>query len=156
MLRNCWIWRSVSLGNAHFPSNACKTMPSSSSPRDMSLSSATAFRTFNNLFSMRTPVCTRSTTGSRCDMCTIVPEYKPEGPQPDEHLWKGLNVRDRRCHDRGACAVDRQWARLPCKVYRLDLATGRKELWKKLMPAHSAGVTRGVSLYLRGMKRDAR
>jgi eukaryotic-like serine/threonine-protein kinase len=29
---------------------------------------------------------------------------------------------------------------LPAKVYRLDVATGRRELWKALMPADSAGV----------------
>jgi Tol biopolymer transport system component len=29
---------------------------------------------------------------------------------------------------------------LPAKVYRLDVTTGRKELWKELMPADAAGV----------------
>jgi len=31
-------------------------------------------------------------------------------------------------------------AELPARVYRLDLATGRKQLWKELMPADPAGV----------------
>jgi eukaryotic-like serine/threonine-protein kinase len=31
---------------------------------------------------------------------------------------------------------------LPAKVYRLDLSTGRKTLWKELMPSDSAGVSR--------------
>ncbi|HME05654.1 MAG TPA: protein kinase, partial [Bryobacteraceae bacterium] len=31
---------------------------------------------------------------------------------------------------------------LPAKVYRLDLATGHKTLWKELMPSDSAGVSR--------------
>jgi len=30
---------------------------------------------------------------------------------------------------------------LPAKVYRLDLATGQKQLWRELMPADTAGVT---------------
>ena len=29
---------------------------------------------------------------------------------------------------------------LPAKVYQLEIATGRKQLWKELMPADSAGV----------------
>jgi serine/threonine protein kinase len=29
---------------------------------------------------------------------------------------------------------------LPAKVYRLDVATGKKELWKELMPADAAGI----------------
>ena len=31
---------------------------------------------------------------------------------------------------------------LPAKVYRLDLSTGHKILWKDLMPSDSAGVSR--------------
>ena len=31
---------------------------------------------------------------------------------------------------------------LPAKVYRLDLSTGHKTLWKELMPSDSAGVSR--------------
>ncbi|MGH9316893.1 MAG: TolB family protein, partial [Thermoanaerobaculia bacterium] len=30
---------------------------------------------------------------------------------------------------------------LPAKVYRMDVATGLKELWRELMPSDSAGVT---------------
>jgi hypothetical protein len=29
---------------------------------------------------------------------------------------------------------------LPLKVYRLDVATGRKDLWKTLMPSDAAGI----------------
>ncbi len=35
---------------------------------------------------------------------------------------------------------------LPAKVYRLDVATGRKELWRELMPADPAGVSNIVPL----------
>ena len=31
-------------------------------------------------------------------------------------------------------------AELPAKVYRVDLATGRKEFWKEFMPSDPAGV----------------
>jgi len=31
---------------------------------------------------------------------------------------------------------------LPAKIWRLDLATGKRKLWKELMPADTAGVTR--------------
>src|SRR5271157_285088 len=53
------------------PSKACRTIPSSRSPRVISFSSATALSTFNKRFSIRTPVWTRSTTtGSRfCCTC---------------------------------------------------------------------------------------
>jgi len=30
---------------------------------------------------------------------------------------------------------------LPAKVYRLDVSTGRRELWRELMPSDPAGVT---------------
>ena len=30
---------------------------------------------------------------------------------------------------------------LPANVYRLDLATGQKQLWKALVPADTAGIT---------------
>lgn len=29
---------------------------------------------------------------------------------------------------------------MPAKVYRLEMATGRRELWKQLMPSDPAGV----------------
>src|SRR6185369_7656128 len=45
-----------------FPSKACRTMPSRRSPSERSRSSARAFSTFRRRFSMRTPVCVRSTT----------------------------------------------------------------------------------------------
>ena len=31
-------------------------------------------------------------------------------------------------------------AELPAKVFRFDIATGRKELWRTLMPADAAGI----------------
>ena len=34
----------------------------------------------------------------------------------------------------------RKRAELPCRVYRLDLESGKRELWKELMPADPAGV----------------
>src|SRR5487761_193664 len=51
----------LSRPNGHLPSNACSTMPSSKSPSVKSWYSAKALRTFSRRFSMRTPVCTRST-----------------------------------------------------------------------------------------------
>jgi len=35
---------------------------------------------------------------------------------------------------------------MPAKVYLLDVATGRKELWRELIPADSAGVTQVASV----------
>jgi Tol biopolymer transport system component len=35
---------------------------------------------------------------------------------------------------------------MPTKVIRLDIATGRRELWKELVPADSAGVTEVASV----------
>jgi hypothetical protein len=46
--------------------------------------------------------------------------------QVERRLWCGHNVYKR--------------AELPAKVYRVDLATGRKEFWKEFMPADPAGV----------------
>src|SRR5580698_6767209 len=55
------------------PSKACRTMPSRTSPRLMSWYSAKAFRTLRIRFSMRTPVCTRSTRS--LESSTMVPVY---------------------------------------------------------------------------------
>lgn len=52
---------SVSSPNGDLPSKLCRTIPSSRSPRLISRWVARAFRTFRMRFSMRTPVCTRST-----------------------------------------------------------------------------------------------
>src|SRR5258706_1603959 len=62
--------------NGVLQSKACSTMPSSRSPRVMSWYSAKAFRTLSSRFSIRTPVCTRSTSsfGSSV-MCTNVSQY---------------------------------------------------------------------------------
>src|SRR5271169_6261069 len=62
--------------NGIFPSKAWRTMPSKRSPRLMSWYSAKAFRTLSRRFSMRTPVCTRSTSSFESSiMCTNVPQY---------------------------------------------------------------------------------
>src|ERR1017187_3078442 len=53
------------------PSKACSTMPSSRSPSVRSFSSASPLRTFSRRFSMRTPVCTRSTTMG-CSSCSFM------------------------------------------------------------------------------------
>src|SRR5262245_9235470 len=52
---------SVSGEKGAFPSKAWRTIPSRRSPSVRSLSSASAFRTFTSRFSMRAPICTRST-----------------------------------------------------------------------------------------------
>ena len=35
---------------------------------------------------------------------------------------------------------------VPAKAYRVDVATGRAELWKELMPSDAAGVTDIVAI----------
>src|SRR5450755_1319943 len=63
--------------NGVLPSKACSTMPSSTSPSVMSWYSAKAFSTLRIRFSMRTPVCTRSTSRlGPSFMCTNVPWYQ--------------------------------------------------------------------------------
>jgi hypothetical protein len=42
----------------------------------------------------------------------------------------------------------RRFEGLPTKVYRVDLQTGRRELWKEFLPANSTGVTDIESIYL--------
>src|ERR1700678_3831242 len=86
--------------NGVFPSKACSTMPSSTSPKVRSWYSAKAFSTFKIRFSMRTPVCTRSTT-SFCSSTirTNVPRYigmcnANSSPASTEH-------------DEAACALSR-------------------------------------------------
>src|SRR6201996_892472 len=76
---NCSISFSVFSLNGTLPSKACRMIPSSRSPSVMSFCSATAFNTFKSRFSMRTPVCTRSTsTNSRSCFPAIrlVPMYQ--------------------------------------------------------------------------------
>ena len=34
----------------------------------------------------------------------------------------------------------RRWDEMPARVFRLDLGTGRRELWKQIMPADHTGV----------------
>ena len=34
----------------------------------------------------------------------------------------------------------RRWDEIPARVFRLDLGTGRRELWKQIMPADHTGV----------------
>jgi Tol biopolymer transport system component len=50
------------------------------------------------------------------------------------------DIPDRWTPDSRALFVHRR-DELPVKVYRLDVATGAKELWKELIPADAAGVT---------------
>ena len=40
----------------------------------------------------------------------------------------------------------RRWDEMPARVFRLDLETGRRELWKQIMPADHTGVVqiRGI------------
>src|SRR5207244_12595171 len=40
------------------------------------------------------------------------------------------------------------WRELPLKVYRLDLATGRKELCKGVMPSDAAGIRAFPQIFL--------
>ncbi len=43
--------------------------------------------------------------------------------------------------DGGALYV-RRWDEMPARVFRLDLGTGRRELWKQIMPADHTGVVK--------------
>jgi hypothetical protein len=36
----------------------------------------------------------------------------------------------------------RRWDEIPARVFRLDLGTGRRELWKQIMPADHTGVVK--------------
>src|SRR5437588_2235387 len=68
--------RSDSSLKGHLPSKACSTIPSSKSPSVRSWYSAKPFSTLSRRFSMRTPVCTRSTT-RRSSICVfMVPMYQ--------------------------------------------------------------------------------
>jgi serine/threonine protein kinase len=62
-----------------------------------------------------------------------------EEPNPFPGTRPG-DIPDRWTADGHARYVHRR-DELPVKVYLLDVATGRKELWKELIPADSAGVT---------------
>src|SRR5437762_6799955 len=70
------------------PSKACSTIPSSKSPRVMSFNSANAFSTFRMRFSIRTPVCTRSTSTCRAAPVLMVPMY-----QDNLYQSNGLDAR---------------------------------------------------------------
>src|SRR5262245_57932566 len=75
---------SVSRLKGALPSKAWRTMPSSRSPRVMSLDSARPFRTLRMRFSSRTPVCTRWTVtvlgiaaaSLRCYLGTKISKYQ--------------------------------------------------------------------------------
>src|SRR5690606_39528282 len=74
--------------NGLLPSNACRMMPSSKSPIDVSWYSARALSTFTMRFSSRTPVCIRSTCfaisiSSFCYIGTFVHKYD-EKVAPEE------------------------------------------------------------------------
>ncbi len=76
------------------------------------------------------------------------------GVDPDRKVWiypvqggeprqvPGLTAGDLplRWHADGRSLFVGRLGEMPAKVYRLDLATGRKELWKELMPADPGGV----------------
>jgi eukaryotic-like serine/threonine-protein kinase len=55
------------------------------------------------------------------------------------------DIPDRWTSDGRAVYIHRR-DQMPVKVYLLDIATGRKELWKELIPADSAGVTQVSSV----------
>ena len=61
MRRSFLTWLNVLVLNADFPSRACRVTPSSRSPNERSRYSASAFSVLTNRFSIRTPICTRST-----------------------------------------------------------------------------------------------
>src|SRR6476646_11321269 len=61
MPRSFLTWRNVLVLNADFPSRACRVTPSSRSPNERSRYSASALSVLTNRFSIRTPLCTRST-----------------------------------------------------------------------------------------------
>src|SRR5215470_13010052 len=76
----------------HFPSKACSTMPSNKSPKVMSWYSAKPFSTLSRRFSMRTPVCTRST--SRGSFVVImVPMYRGNYPAHKVSLFEKCKLR---------------------------------------------------------------
>jgi Tol biopolymer transport system component len=55
------------------------------------------------------------------------------------------DIADRWTSDGRAVYVHRR-DEMPAKVYLVDVATGRKELWKELIPADAAGVTQASSV----------
>ncbi len=63
-------------------------------------------------------------------------------------LIPGLDAQDAvaRVSADGRSIFVRRRAEVPMKVYRLELATGRKELWQTLMPGDGAGVSNLIPL----------
>jgi hypothetical protein len=37
---------------------------------------------------------------------------------------------------------------LPTRIFRIDLVTGRRSLWKEIAPSDPAGLTRGISRFV--------
>ena len=64
------------MGKRALPSNACRTIPSSRSPSDRSLYSASALSTLSNRRSISTPVCTRSTLITLASFAAIAPSME--------------------------------------------------------------------------------
>jgi Tol biopolymer transport system component len=67
--------------------------------------------------------------------------YPLQGGEPTALAGlSGLDIPIRWSADRRSLYVY-QRGELPARVYQVDVATGRKQLWRELMPADSAGVT---------------
>ena len=66
--------------------------------------------------------------------------YPVQGGEP--RLVPGLTAGDLplRWHADGRSLFVGRLGEMPAKIYRLDIATGRKELWKEMMPADLGGV----------------
>ena len=118
------------LGNGVLPSKACSTMPSSKSPSDRSSESASALSTLSMRFSIRTPVCKRSTI--RLAACDIGDSYQytvsrcPRRQTTVEELLAWLKDRIGRKFGRTGTlwTADHQCLR----DFRRDLAGGAKQI----------------------------
>src|SRR5258708_29097622 len=97
-------------------------MPSSRSPRERSLISASAFSTFKSRFSIRIPVCTRSI------LVIVPPPFKP--PMVPKYLGTKQNAP----HTRGAVADGgevRIWAIMRAGKKENQMAMGTRERREK-------------------------
>jgi Tol biopolymer transport system component len=74
--------------------------------------------------------------------------YPVEGGEP--HNITGLDEGDRmiRWSADGRSLYVYRYGEVPAKIYRLDLSTGRKELFKEVVPSDPAGIVRPPSLFL--------
>jgi hypothetical protein len=80
-------------------------------------------------FPLEGRAATRPDSASRFSRCQTAAELRGEGDTPV--AWSG----------NGRSIFIYRPGELPAKIFRLDLASGQKQLWKQLMPADSAGVT---------------